>query len=138
MFGFGQKKDRDAISSWNDVINLLMGVGGAIADPEGGLQWTIKFKREKRSALVRIQCADVSGLGQVMYVTSRVCSASPANMATVLERTGSLLEGDVVVCNGDIVLRATRPIEGMKYPDVSWLCKRLASAADEFAKDFEK
>lgn len=137
MFGRKKKVRRDEqVADWESLVDMLMGFGGATHRDDGSLSMTVNFKREKRKTDVFVHCAEVSPVGEVIYFTAPIVyPASPENIAQGLDMVENLLEGGLVISEGSLVLRTTKPLSMLNYSDIVRVIERLAVAADEFSKE---
>lgn len=139
MFGRTKKsrKDDGLLKDWDSLTDLLIGIGGGKSQPDGSVCFEVPFKKEKRKAEVFVHCAEVDGIGSVVYFTAPFAyPASPESCARGLEMVEKILEGGLVVSADSLAVRTTKPMGCMSYKDVARLIGRLAVTADEFAKTF--
>lgn len=139
MFGLKKKprKDDEIVKDWESLLDLLIGVGGGKAQKDGSVRFEVPFKKEKRKAEVFVHCAEVDGIGAVVYFTAPFAyPASPENCAQALDMVEKILEGGLVVSADSLAVRTTKPMECMSYKDAARLIERLSVTADEFAKEF--
>lgn len=137
---FGRKKvhkDDEPLTDWESLLDLLIGVGGGKTQKDGSVRFEVRFKKEKRKAEVFVHCAEVDGIGTVLYFTSPFAyPASPENCAQALDMVEKILEGGLVVNADSLAVRTTKPMACLTYRDITRLIGRLAVTADEFAKEF--
>lgn len=139
MFGLKKKprKDDEPLKDWESLLDLLIGVGGGKSQKDGSVRFEVPFKKEKRKAEVFVHCAEVDGIGSVIYFTAPFAyPASPENCVQALDMVEKILEGGLVVSADSLALRTTKPMGCMSYRDIARLIGRLAVTADEFAKEF--
>ena len=139
MFGLKKKprKDDEIVKDWDTLNDLLIGVGGGKVQKDGSVRFEVPFKKEKRKAEVFVHCADVDGIGAVVYFTAPFAyPASPEKCPQAFDMVEKILEGGLVVSADSLAVRTTKPMERMSYKDAARIIGRLAVTADEFAKEF--
>lgn len=139
MFGRAKKlrKDDEFLTDWDGLLDLLIGVGGGKTQKDGSVRFEVRFKKEKRKAEVFVHCAEVDGIGLVIYCTAPFAyPASPENCAQALDLVEKILEGGLVVSADSLAVRTTKPMKHLTYKNVARIIGRLAVTADELAKEF--